>query len=101
MAFILNVILTHNLGKKSEWAWRVPIIAMQIYPIILFAVIAQLPETPRWHILREQEDKAKYSIATVFWEDEVDNRFKELSEAHNKEMEEAGASWGKMLWPVW
>lgn len=51
MAFILNVILTHNLGKESKRAWRVPTIAMQIYPIILFAVVAQLPETPRWHIL--------------------------------------------------
>jgi MFS family permease len=99
MAFILNVILTHNLGKRNEWAWRVPIIAMQIYPIILFAVIAQLPETPRWHILKQQDDKAKRSIATVFGDDEVDGRFKELTEARDKEMEEGGASWGEMLWP--
>jgi MFS family permease len=98
MAFILNMILTHNLGKESEWAWRVPVIAMQIYPIILFAVIAQLPETPRWHVLHEQDDNAKKSIATVFGEDEVENRFKKLTEAHGKEMEE-GASWGDMLWP--
>jgi hypothetical protein len=99
MAFILNVILTHNLGKRNEWAWRIPIIAMQIYPIILFAVIAQLPETPRWYILHENDEKAKYSIATVFGEDEVASRFKELTEAHDKEMEDGGASWGDMLWP--
>jgi hypothetical protein len=94
--FMLNVILTHNLGKESKWTWRVPIIAMQIYPIILFAVIAQLPETPRWHILHEQDDNAKKSIATVFGEDEVENRFKELTAAYDKEMEE-GASWGHAM----
>jgi len=33
----------------------------------------------------------KRVIATVFGEDEVENRFKELTEAHDKEMEE-GAS---------
>jgi hypothetical protein len=65
MAFILNVVPTHNLGKESKWAWRVPIIAMQIYPIKLFAVIAQLPETPRWHIFHEQDDNAEKGIATV------------------------------------
>lgn len=99
MAFILNVILTHNLGKQNQWAWRVPILAMQIYPIILFAVIAQLPETPRWHILHEQDDKAKKSIATVFGEEEVDERFKDLTEARDREAEEGGASWGDMLRP--
>lgn len=72
---------------------------MQIYPIILFAVIAQLPETPRWHILHEQEEKAKKSIGTVFGEDEVEKRYKELTEAHDKETEEGGASWPDMLKP--
>jgi hypothetical protein len=65
---------------------------MQIYPIILFAVIAQLPETPRWQVLHQQDDKAKRSIATVFGEEEVENRFKELTEAHDKEMEDGAAS---------
>ena len=99
MAFILNVILTHQLGKYSEWAWRIPIIAMQIYPLVLFAVIAQLPETPRWHVLHEQHDKAKKSISTVFGEEEVESRYKELTEAHEREQEEGGASWSDMLFP--
>ena len=54
IAFILNVFLTHNLGKESKWAWRVPTITVQIYPIILFAVVTQLPETPGWHILHDR-----------------------------------------------
>jgi hypothetical protein len=90
-ANILNVILTHSLRKESKWAWRVPIIAMQIYLIKLFTVIAQLPETPRWHILHEQGDNAKKSVATVFGEDEVENRLKELTKARDKEMEESAS----------
>jgi len=42
----------------------------------------------------------KKSIATVFGEDKVENRFKELTEAHDKEMEE-GASLGGHDMTLW
>jgi hypothetical protein len=28
MAFIINVFVTHALGKYNQWAWRIPIIVM-------------------------------------------------------------------------
>ena len=99
MAFIINVLLTHQLGKYNEWAWRIPIIAMQIYPVVLFAVIAQLPETPRWFVLHDQHDNAKKAISTVFGEDEVEDRYKELTEAHKAEQEDGEVSWPDMLMP--
>lgn len=47
MAYSINLGVTIGLGKDSQWAWRSPIIIMQIFPILLMSFIAQLPETPR------------------------------------------------------
>lgn len=47
MAYSINLGVTIGLGKESQWAWRTPIIVMQIFPILLMSFIAQLPETPR------------------------------------------------------
>ena len=100
MAFIVNVALTHNLGKYNEWAWRLPIIIMQLYPALLFSGAALLPETPRWCILHDKEDKAKRSISRVFGKDEVDSRIKELTEAHKKESEEGTLNYWDLCWPT-
>ena len=100
MAYALNLVLTHQLSKDNEWAWRIPIIAMQIYPVILFAVIAGLPETPRWFVLHEKTDKAKHSIAVVFGEDAVEDRIKELTNAHKSEQEDGQICYSDMLFPT-
>jgi len=47
MAYSVNLGVTRGLGKENEWAWRTPIILMQIFPILLMSFISQLPETPR------------------------------------------------------
>lgn len=99
MAFIINVVVTQTLGKWNQWAWRVPIIAMQIYPALLFAGANLLPETPRWCVLNGDNDKAKRSIKRVYGEDEVEDRIKELTEAHKKEEEEGVATYADMIWP--
>lgn len=88
MAFIINLALTQTLGKYNEWAWRSPIIIMQIYPAIMMAVTNLLPETPRWYVLHEQPEKAEKSIAKVWGKDSVDDKIKDLKEAHKKEQED-------------
>lgn len=100
VAFIVNVILTHNLRKWNQWAWRSPIIIMQIFPLLMFAFQSLLPETPRWYILYGKEEKAKRSIATVFGEDAVEDRIHELNEAHKKEREEGTIGYANMLLPT-
>ena len=47
MAFGINLGVTVALGKYSEWAWRIPIIIMQVYPVGLLMFIGGLPESPR------------------------------------------------------
>ncbi|OAL39567.1 hypothetical protein AYO20_00964 [Fonsecaea nubica] len=99
MAYILNVGVTHGLGKWNQWAWRVPIIVMQIYPVLLLAVANLLPETPRWCVLHGDNERAKRSIARVFGQDQVDERIDELTKAHKREQEEGTISYADMLWP--
>lgn len=100
MAFIVNVALTQTLGKQNEWAWRLPIIIMQVYPALLFAGVNLLPETPRWLVLNAKEEKAKRSIAKVFGKDEVEDRIQELKEAQEKEEKEGSVGYWDMCWPT-
>jgi MFS family permease len=47
MAYAINLIVTVKLGKLNQWAWRIPIMAMQVYPVFLLMVVGRLPESPR------------------------------------------------------
>lgn len=95
MAFAINLAATVSLGKSNEWAWRVPIVAMQVYPLGLLLFIEKLPESPRWLIYHGREGEAKGSLAAVLGggEDgeEVQGTCKELVEAHRQEVEGGGS----------
>ncbi|KAL9620088.1 MAG: hypothetical protein Q9160_005378 [Pyrenula sp. 1 TL-2023] len=99
MAFIVNVLLTNSLGKNSPWAWRLPIIVMQIYPLLLFAVVSRLPETPRWFILHERQDDAKQSLADVFGADTADEKLSTLVDAHEEEQKSGIITYSDLLLP--
>ena len=99
MAFAINLALTRYLGKRNQWSWRLPIIIMQIYPVLMFSFSFLLPETPRWFVLHGKEDRAKRSIKAVFGEDEVEPRIKELTEAHEREQKDGVVGYGDMLFP--
>lgn len=46
MAYSINLGITLALGKSNQWAWRIPIIIMQIFPLLLMSFISSLPESP-------------------------------------------------------
>ncbi|KAI9705460.1 MAG: hypothetical protein M1836_006215 [Candelina mexicana] len=85
MAFAVNLLTTNTLGKSNQWAWRVPIIVMQIYPVLLLAVIGRLPETPRWFIFNERKNDAHDSLREIFGKDEAQSKMDELETAHEEE----------------
>lgn len=101
MAFAINLAATVSLGKLNEWAWRVPIIVMQAYPLGLLAFIQELPESPRWLIYHDREDEAKNSLAYILGEnEEVDSKCKELVQSHKQETESGGGvGYADMLTP--
>ena len=85
LAFGLNILVTRLLGKFSQWAWRTPIIAMQIFPILLLTFISRLPESPRWFISKEKDDKAKGALDEIYDKEDVDSELKKLKQARDDE----------------
>ncbi|KAH7398803.1 general substrate transporter [Phaeosphaeria sp. MPI-PUGE-AT-0046c] len=95
MAFGINLGVTIALGKWSQWAWRTPIIVMQVYPVLLMAFVERLPESPRWFIFNEREEDAKMSMENIYGEDAKD-KFEELKEQHEKEKDESVSYFGML-----
>lgn len=84
MAFGINLGVTVALGTSNQWAWRIPIIVMQVYPVALMALVETLPESPRWFIFNDKQDDAKTALEQIYGDDSK-QQFDELIEAHEKE----------------
>ena len=84
MAFGINLAATMELGKSSQWAWRIPIIVMQVYPLLLMAFIGELPESPRWFIHHGRQTDAQSALNEIYG-NEGDSRLDELIDAHERE----------------
>lgn len=84
MAFGINLGVTVALGTANQWAWRIPIIVMQAYPVVLMALVNTLPESPRWFIFHDKHDEAKTALEQIYG-DESKQQFDDLVEAHEKE----------------
>ena len=89
MAFAINLAVTVGLGKYNQWAWRIPIIAMQVYPIGLLSFIQRLPESPRWYVHHDRHDEAQKSLERIMGSEEGKRKCEELVEAADKERDES------------
>ncbi|MCJ1398981.1 hypothetical protein MMC11_002183 [Xylographa trunciseda] len=98
MAFAINLFITIALGKSNQWAWRIPIAVMQVYPVLLLAVIYRLPETPRWFISKEKEEDAHEALIDIYGEDEAKEKFDGLKSAYKEESGKP-VGYGDMLSP--
>ncbi|KAL9050209.1 MAG: hypothetical protein Q9162_006772 [Coniocarpon cinnabarinum] len=97
MAFAINLGLTVALGKHSQWAWRAPIIIMQLFPILLMAVSSKFPESPRFLVMHERNDDAKKALDAVYPNKDKAQEMLEMLKANKKE--EANVSWSEMFIP--
>lgn len=88
MAFAINLAVTLTLGKFNQWAWRVPIIVMQVYPIGLLSFIRHLPESPRWCVFHDKKEEAKKSLESIEGSEEWKKKYEELEEAAQNEQDE-------------
>lgn len=98
MAFAINLGLTVALGKQNQYAWRLPIILMQIYPVLLMAFIGILPESPRWLVSHDRTDDAKKALARIYGDDQAKDKCDTLVESHDQESSES-VSYRNMLSP--
>ncbi|CAN6673953.1 high-affinity glucose transporter Hxt2p [Trichomonascus vanleenenianus] len=51
--------------KTSSVSWRFPLAFQIIFCVIVMAFIYRLPESPRWLILKDRFDEAKYIIGLI------------------------------------
>lgn len=98
IAFAVNLIATHSLGKANEWAWRIPIIAMQVFPLALMILIRVLPESPRFFIYHDKEEDAQKALTVIYGEEDSQKQLDQLKESHDKEPD-ANVSYADMLSP--
>ena len=87
MAFAINLGVTVALGKWSQWAWRTPIIIMQVYPVLLMLFVERLPESPRWFVYHGREHDAQAALNDIFGND-GDTKFDDLMDSHEKEKDQ-------------
>lgn len=87
MAFGINLAVTVALGKWSQWAWRIPIIVMQVYPVLLMIFVERLPESPRWFVYHGRGSEAKDALNDIFGSD-GDKKFEDLMDSHEKEKDQ-------------
>ena len=85
VAFGLNLAVTRGLGKFNQWAWRTPIIFMQIFPVFLGLIFHRLPESPRWLLSKERDENARTALEDIYEADNVEDEFKRLKSAKEEE----------------
>ncbi|KZF26529.1 general substrate transporter [Xylona heveae TC161] len=85
MAFSINLGVTIALGKDNQWAWRTPIVVMQVFPLLLLAVIEQLPESPRWFVAKDRKDDARTALESMHTPAEAKSMVDELLVAREEE----------------
>ncbi|CAF9916677.1 MAG: hypothetical protein HETSPECPRED_002979 [Heterodermia speciosa] len=98
MAFAINLAVTNALGKGNQWAWRIPIICMQIYPVLLLSFIYRLPETPRWFVSHDRKEDAKAALADIYGEDEAKGKLEDLVKASEEESA-SSVGYSDMIFP--
>jgi len=85
MAFSINLGVTIALGKDNQWAWRIPIIVMQVFPVLLISCISRLPESPRWFISQARDDDAMRALVQLYEESKATETLDELHQAQLEE----------------
>lgn len=98
LAFAINLVAARTLGKANQWAWRVPIIAMQLFPLGLLAFVGELPESPRWLAGKGKQEEATEALKRFHDEDTAKKRSEELVKAAEEEADES-VSYKDMLTP--
>ncbi|OTB04740.1 hypothetical protein M426DRAFT_320603 [Hypoxylon sp. CI-4A] len=82
LAFAINLLSTRVIwSKDDQWAWRLPIIFMQVGPLVLLLLVWKLPESPRWFISKNRPQDAKTALTSVHGNTLAEEMFRQLQTA--------------------
>ncbi|KAK4554114.1 hypothetical protein LTR86_008955 [Recurvomyces mirabilis] len=65
LSFSYWIAFAFSFVTSSSAAWRVPIAIQLIFALMVYALMAFMPESPRWLILTGREDKALEVLAAL------------------------------------
>lgn len=84
-SFISSWTTFGTLEITSDWAWRLPSLLQCCCTVIVLCVIWFIPESPRFYIARDQEDKARHVLAYYHADGNADDEFVrvEYTEIHS------------------
>ncbi len=77
--------------------WRAMLGSETFVALLFFLIIFAIPESPRWLLLKQKEQKAARVLRKIYWKE---SSIKEhLSESSQDTLEEKGSSWAELLKP--
>jgi hypothetical protein len=64
IAYWTNYACSHNRERLGEWDWRIVVIFQILVPSIICTLVMFIPETPRWHIQKNNNVEAARAALT-------------------------------------
>jgi MFS transporter, SP family, general alpha glucoside:H+ symporter len=58
-------VLRGLLGRKDEWAWRIPYAIQWVWPVPIMIGVIFAPESPWWLVRKDKLDEARKSLARL------------------------------------
>jgi len=87
-----------NIGlAKWDQGWRISYGGNILFAIVLLLALIFMPESPRYLAGKGLDDKARAAMATVRYEDEIDDEVEELKAEAKEEKELGVASWRELF----
>lgn len=89
IAYWINYACSLHRDKLGEWDWRIVVIFQILVPVIVIVSLPFQPESPRWHIRKNNNiDAARAALRTIREsEEEVEEELLAIREAIEYENE--------------
>ena len=89
---VIAYFVDYALAGAEAWRWMLGLSAVPSLLVLL--VLARLPDTPRWYVMKGRHDEARATLALTDPEADAD---RELAEIEDDLRSERGGSVGEML----
>jgi len=108
-AFFTNYLILQWAQSDADWAkalmfdqyqWRWMLGIETLPALFYFFGMFLVPESPRWQIMKGQEQKAKITLQKILSESEIQQQIKEVKESLEQDQEEKQVSLKELFVPT-
>ncbi|KAF6813990.1 sugar transporter [Colletotrichum plurivorum] len=65
LAYWINYACSLNREALGEWDWKMVVVFQVLVPTIVCALLWTIPESPRWYIQKNKEEKARKAMLSL------------------------------------